>query len=104
MYLLAALPFAAKTFSPADLSNAMQYGDSAISGSCARFLSALACHHKNSIIYNSQLESFADLILPTILYAISCHNHRDFQIQACGTSILACLIDNGSYHLDILFP
>jgi hypothetical protein len=81
----------------------MQHSDNAVAHSCANLFSLLAFQSKHSTSYNFDLKPFSDITLPIIMHALSCLDHSDVEIQACGTSILTCFMDNGRLLILYLF-
>jgi hypothetical protein len=101
IYLTIALSSVVNTLSPADVLNVMHHNNSVVSASCAHFFQSLISQARNSTSYSDQLEPFFDIIMPIIVHALSCLNHSDLDMQACGMSILASLVENGSIYLCI---
>jgi len=80
-----------------DVMTIFQHNNYKVAASSARLFCALTHHNMSLIIPNSPVDQFSCLTLDVILHALTCLDHPNGMVQACGTSILTVLVDDDHF-------
>jgi len=95
IYLAPALALVIKEFPSFNIMTYLQHNSQAVAASSACLFCALTLHNASLIIPHPSVDQLSCITLDVILYALTCLDHPNGTIQACGTSILIVLVDHG---------